>query len=140
MMQRSLRMALAALLAATVVTVAVQPPVSASVSPAGSQITVAECTATYVIGAQWATGFLANITVANTGTEPLVSWTVTIVYPDPAPIIQKSWNITLVQSGSTVIIRPKPWNTNLPPGASVSVGFVASGTTSTPSSITCTPA
>ena len=148
MMLRSLRVALAAILAAAIATVAVQPPIYAAPDTAGTAETsaaqtgvmAAECTVTYAVAAQWTTGFVANVTITNTGTEPLVNWTVTIVFPDPAPIIQQSWNITLVQSGSTVIIRPKPWNTNLPPGASVGVGFVASGTTSTPSSITCTPA
>jgi len=139
MMLRSLSMALAAILAAAMATVAVQPPVSAAPSTADSQIMAAECTATYTVGAQWTTGFVANITVTNTGTEPLVNWTVTIVFPDPAPIIQQSWNITLVQNGNTVIIRPKPWNNILPPGASVTVGFVGAGTTSSPTSVTCTP-
>jgi endo-1,4-beta-xylanase len=132
-------MALTVLIAAIMATIAVEQPAYASAGTAGSQIMTRECTATYAVGAQWTTGFLANITVTNTGTETLFGWTVIIVYPDPAPIIQQSWNITLVQSGNTVTIRPAPWNTNLPPGGSVDVGFVAAGTTSTPTSVTCVP-
>lgn len=139
MMLRSLRMAAAAILAATIATVAVGQPAYAAPAPAGSQIMVAECSATYVVGSQWATGFVANITITNTGTEPLVNWTVIIVYPDPPPIIQQAWNITLVQNGNTVIIRPRPWNTILPPGASITVGFIGAGTTSVPTSVTCVP-
>jgi len=139
MMLRCLRMALAASIAAVMATSAVAQPVFASAGTAGQQIMVKQCTATYALAAQWTTGFVANVTVTNTGTELITGWTVIIVYPDPAPIIQQSWNIALVQNGNTVTIRPRVWNTNLPPGASVSVGFVAAGTTTTPTSVTCVP-
>jgi cellulase/cellobiase CelA1 len=106
---------------------------------ASPAVTARACSASYVIASQWPTGFMAYITVTNTGNEPITGWTVVLVFPDPVPVIQQWWSSSMVQTNDIVVIRPRPWNSHLAPGSSTGVRFVAAGVPVTPTSITCVP-
>ena len=98
------------------------------------------CTVTPSTQSQWDTGYVIQATVANTGTSPRTSWTVTFTLP-AGHTITGSWNAEVSVSGDTVTARNAPHNGTLGVGESTSFGFQATrpGTDgSLPSSYTCT--
>ena len=101
------------------------------------------CSATSVITAPWNGGFVAQVTIANTGTTASSSWLVVWGFPDSTYVITNMWNANYAQSGASVGATNVAWNASIAPGGSTSLGFVANhpGTShSMPSSIavTCT--
>ncbi|MEE1942880.1 PQQ-dependent sugar dehydrogenase [Streptomyces sp. TRM 70361] len=80
----------------------------------------------------WGTGLTAEITITNTGTEPVTGWTLSFALPEGQRVVG-DWNATFAQAG-TVEVGNAEHNGTIPPGGSVSVGFVAShtGDTSAP--------
>ena len=110
------------------------PSSSPSTSPTGSP---GQCAATATVVSSWAGGFQGDLAVRNTGTAPLVNWTASFTVPSGVTI-SSSWNSTYTQTGTTVTIRPAAWNTTIPPGASVNVGFLGSSSgVPTFSDVTC---
>src|SRR5581483_5992979 len=98
------------------------------------------CSANYATQSQWATGFVAGVTVTNSGTTALTGWTVTFTFPGDQQVTS-SWSATLAQSQETVIASNLSYNGALGTGASTSFGFQGSYSTSdaAPASVTCTP-
>ena len=96
------------------------------------------CTASYATQSQWAGGFVANMTVTNTGTTALTSWTVTFTFPGDQKVTN-FWNTSLTQSGENVTATNVSYNGSVAAGASTSFGFQGTWTNSnaTPASITC---
>ncbi|MFH9352242.1 glycoside hydrolase family 6 protein [Kitasatospora sp. NPDC017646] len=120
-----------------------------NVSPASAAVTATTassgggggssgCSAGYAVGNDWGSGFTAGVTVTNTGTTPIKSWTVTWSWGGNQQITN-SWNATAAQSGSTVTAASQSYNGALTPNASTSFGFQAtySGGNTAPS-LTCT--
>ncbi|RKR90404.1 glucose/arabinose dehydrogenase [Micromonospora pisi] len=84
------------------------------------------CAVTYRVDSQWGTGFTATLTLTNTGTQPVNGWTVSWAFAGN----QRTgtfWNASGSQQGSTVTARNANWNGTVAPGASVTFGFLASG-------------
>ncbi len=109
-----------------------QPPTSApptSHSPGGG------CSATYRTVNSWQGGFQGEVTVAAGGSA-INSWTVQWSAGNGQTITQV-WNGTLSTSGSTVTVRNASYNGAVPASGSVTFGFLANGTPSTPTP-TCT--
>ena len=102
---------------------------SASVSPSGGGGTAA-CTATVKLDNSWQGGFQATVTVKNTGSSVLNPWAATWTMPSGATI-GSGWNATLTQSGQVVTAAAPTWSPTLAAGASVSIGFTATGGSST---------
>ncbi|MGE5290489.1 MAG: glycoside hydrolase family 6 protein [Micromonosporaceae bacterium] len=96
------------------------------------------CSASYATQSQWQGGFVANMTVTNTGTTALTSWTVTFAFPGDQHVTN-FWNTSLTQSGENVTATNVSYNGNVAAGASTSFGFQGTWTNSdaTPASITC---
>ncbi|MEU6414044.1 PQQ-dependent sugar dehydrogenase [Microbispora sp. NPDC046933] len=115
------------------------PSPSASASPpAGPRA----CSAAYRIANQWPGGFQGELTVRNSGTAAISSWTVTFAFPNGQSITQL-WGGRYTQSGSTVTVTNESWNGALAPNASTTAGFTGSwsgGANGTPSPVTCTAA
>lgn len=91
------------------------------------------CTATVAVTNSWQGGYQANVTVTNTGNLAVVSWLVSWNVPDGVTL-ESGWNATVTQDGNKFLAAAPSWNHSLNPGASVTIGFVASGSASPPPS------
>jgi cellulose 1,4-beta-cellobiosidase len=108
------------------------PPPS-SPPPSGS----ATCTGTYSVVSSWPGGYQAQVVVKNTGSGTLNSWQLGWPFPS-GNTISSLWNGTYTLSGGTITVTNASYDGTLAPGATATVGFTATGTNSTPSSVTCT--
>ena len=91
---------------------------------------------------QWQNGYVIQpLTITNTGTSTITSWTVTFTLP-AGHAMTGNWNVVASTSGQTVTFKNVSFNGTLAPGTNTtSVGFQASrpdGNTALPSSYTCT--
>ncbi|WP_240973422.1 extracellular catalytic domain type 1 short-chain-length polyhydroxyalkanoate depolymerase [Nonomuraea composti] len=116
-------------------------PVSGTVQVTTQAGTTGTCSATATVQSQWGTGYVIQpLTVTNTSTSTINSWTVTFTLP-AGHTLTGSWNATVTTSGQTVTLKSVGHNGTLAPGASTtSVGFQASrpsGNTALPSGYTC---
>jgi endoglucanase len=92
------------------------------------------CHVVYSIVNQWNTGFQVAITIANTGTTALTSWTLVWSFPGNQQIANL-WNGAATQSGTSVTVNNLSYNGNIPAGGSYNgMGFVANGAAATPAS------
>lgn len=105
-------------IASNTVSLAVDPPPS---SPPPNQLS---CRVTYTIVSQWTSGFVASILIANTGQTPIDGWTLTFTFNGKQVIISP-WGAIYTQSGPAVTLSNASWNSAIPPGGSISVGFQA---------------
>jgi endoglucanase len=92
-------------------------PTPTSVSGGGS------CKVHYAVQSEWAGGMSVAMTVTNTGTTTLNSWTLAFTFPNSQQKVTQGWNGTFVQSGSQVTVSSLSYNGTLASGASVSPGF-----------------
>ncbi|MEV6304279.1 cellulose binding domain-containing protein [Actinoplanes sp. NPDC051861] len=89
------------------------------------------CKVSYTNTAQWDRGFVASLTVTNTGTVPVDGWTVAFTYGGDQRILS-AWNAVHTQDGPAVTLRNAHWNGSLAPGASRTVGLQGTWTASAP--------
>ncbi|MEU2227314.1 glycoside hydrolase family 48 protein [Streptomyces sp. NPDC018347] len=94
----------------------------------------------------WGSGFTAELTITNRGTDAVNGWTLTYGYTGDQKLTS-GWNGTWSQSGRTVTVRNAAYNGTIAAGAAVSTGaqFTYSGTNTAPTSFavngtTCTGA
>jgi hypothetical protein len=81
------------------------------------------CTVDYTISSQWQGGFGAAITIDNTGTTALTSWTLTWAFAN-GQTVTDLWNGTETQSGANVTVTSLSYNGSIPAGGSYSgMGF-----------------
>jgi endoglucanase len=97
---------------------------SASSSPSAAPVS---CHVTYSLTNSWAGGFQAQVTVANTGTSALSSWTVAWTFPGDQKIGQM-WSATYTQTGESVSAVNEPYNGTIAAGANTSFGFTGTFT------------
>ncbi|GAA3343315.1 cellulose binding domain-containing protein [Amorphoplanes nipponensis] len=109
-----------------------QPPPTTTPPPGGTTA----CRVTYAADS-WGNGFVANVTVANTGSSALNGWTLGFTLPS-GQSITGSWNATLSGSSGALTARNVSHNGSIPAGGSTSFGFQGSysGSFATPSSFT----
>ncbi len=107
------------------------PTRSASSSPALA------CKVTYGPGTEWAGGFIAGITITNTGTRPINGWTLVFTFGGDQQL-SNWWNAAASQSGAKVTLANRTWNALIQPRGSVTLGFLGTWKTSNavPSSFT----
>jgi endo-1,4-beta-xylanase len=103
--------------------------------------TTGACSAVPTVQTQWGTGYVIQpLTITNTSTSTITSWTVTYTLP-AGHALTGSWNATVTTSGQTVTAKSVSFNGTLAPGASTtSFGFQASrpnGNTALPTGYTC---
>ncbi len=80
------------------------------------------CRVTYGLQSQWPGGFVATVTISNTGTSAINGWTLAFTYPGDEQI-RNWWNATVSQTGATVTAQNLSWNATIPAGGNVSFGF-----------------
>lgn len=83
-------------------------------------------TATFVKTSDWGSGWEGKYTITNGGTTTLGSWAVAFDLPAGSGI-SSSWDAQRSQSGNRYTFSNLSWNGNLAPGASVSFGFIGTG-------------
>jgi hypothetical protein len=110
-------------------------------SPARKTVTATQppqtgkLTASYAVGSNWDTGFIAAITITNKTRQDV--WPLLHVYNDPADGVRVNqvWNASVARLGDTVVFS----TAKLPPGATITFGFDATkiaGPKALPSSCT----
>jgi hypothetical protein len=99
------------------------------------------CAVTYDVTQGWSSGFVASLSITNTGPSPVNGWTLAFTFPAGTESVSSSnWNANWSENGANVIATNLSWDGNLAPdsGNSVSIGFVANqnGAYPSPASIT----
>lgn len=74
--------------------------------------------------ADWASGFVGNVDITNTGTAALDGWTLNFTWPTTWQSVSSGWSANWTQSGKSVTVTSTPDNRKLAPGATTSIGFV----------------
>jgi cellulose 1,4-beta-cellobiosidase len=115
-------------------------PTSPSPTPSPSPTTTSgsgACAATYSVTNSWSGGFQGQVVVKNTGSGTLNGWSLGWTFPG-SQAINNLWNGSYSQSGETVTVSNASYNGSLASGATATVGFTATGTSASPSSVSCT--
>jgi O-glycosyl hydrolase len=87
------------------------------------------CQVTYTTN-QWTGGFTASLTIANTGTSAISSWKLGFTFPGDQKITN-AWNDgSYTQTGESVTITNASYNGAIAAGASTSLGFQGTWTSS----------
>ena len=118
------------------------PPVSTppvTTSPTASPTTSVPpasgaCSATYAVSSSWQGGYQGEVRV-TAGSAAIRGWTVALTYPG-SQSVQQGWNATVSASGTTVTAANASYNGALAAGGTTSFGFIAAGTSATPT-VTC---
>jgi hypothetical protein len=78
----------------------------------------------------WPGGFVANLTISNTGTTTVNGWTLTLTLPAGQTVRGNGWGVSGIrQGGQAVTITNASWDAIINPGASASAGFQGTWTT-----------
>nr|WP_205801631.1 cellulose binding domain-containing protein [Micromonospora thermarum] len=83
-------------------------------------------TATFVKTSDWGTGWEGKYTITNGGTSTLTGWQVAFTLP-AGTTLGSYWDATVTSSGGRHTFTNRSWNGTVAPGASVSFGFLATG-------------
>jgi cellulose 1,4-beta-cellobiosidase len=113
------------------------PSHSPSPSPSPTSTGPGTCSGTYSVINSWPGGFQGQVVVKNTGSGTLNGWSLGWTFPSSATI-NSLWNGSYTQSGNAVTVTNASYDGSLAPGATAMVGFTATGTSSSPSSVSCT--
>ncbi|WKV70365.1 cellulose binding domain-containing protein [Streptomyces sp. PCS3-D2] len=82
--------------------------------------------AVYTKSSSWSGGYTGQYVITNSTGQPRSGWTLEFDLPTGTKI-DSLWNGTHTVAGQRVTVKPAGWNGELAAGASVTVGFVASG-------------
>jgi hypothetical protein len=116
-------------------------PPSAPVRFVTSTPASSSCAVTYGVSNGWGSGFVANVSITNTGASAINGWTLAFSFPSSTEsVTSNNWNANWSENGVNVTATNVNWDGNLAPnsGNSVSIGFVANqnGAYPSPASIT----
>jgi hypothetical protein len=95
------------------------------------------CSGTYSVTSSWPGGFQGQVVVKNTGSGTLNGWQLRWTFPG-SQVINNLWAGSYTQSGTSVAVTNASYDGSLAPGATATVGFTATGSSGSPSSVTCT--
>ncbi len=93
------------------------------------------CAVDYQVSNSWGSGYVASLTVTNTGPSPINGWTLTFSFPATTESFSSGWNANWSASGQNVHATSQDWDANLAAngGNSVSIGFVGNNSGAYPS-------
>jgi endo-1,4-beta-xylanase len=80
------------------------------------------CHVTFVKASEWQGGFVANVTINNTGTTTINGWTVTFTFPGDQKETS-AWNAAVTQSGANVSAVNLSYDATIAPGGNTSFGM-----------------
>ena len=108
---------------------------SAPVTFTSGTPTNATCAVAYSVTNGWGNGFVANISVTDTGPNAVNGWTLAFAFPAADESLSSSWNGNWSTEGSNVLVTNLDWNGTLAPdgGNSVDIGFVGANNGAYPS-------
>lgn len=92
--------------------------------PGTNPVAASGCRVFYRLTNDWGSGFTADVSVMNTSPNDLNGWRLTWTFPGNQRITDL-WNGALEQNDAVVAVLPAAWNANIPNGAVLSFGFVA---------------
>ncbi|GAA4786301.1 glycoside hydrolase family 48 protein [Streptomyces ziwulingensis] len=97
-----------------------------------AQAAVVQCSVDYKTN-DWGSGFTAELTLTNRGTEALDGWALTYSYAGDQKLTN-GWNGTWTQSGKSVSVTNAAYNARIGAGAAVTTGaqFTYSGANAAP--------
>lgn len=103
-------------------------------NPTPAHAAAVQCSVDYRTN-DWGSGFTADLTLTNRGTDAIDGWTLTYAYAGNQKLTN-GWNGTWSQSGSTVTVQSASYNARIAAGAAVSTGaqFTYSGSNAAPTS------
>ena len=103
---------------------------SAASTPA--QAAAVQCSVDYKTN-DWGSGFTADLTITNRGTDAINGWTLTYGYAGNQKL-SNGWNGVWSQSGQNISVKDAGYNATIAAGAAVSTGaqFTYSGTNTSP--------
>jgi len=82
------------------------------------------CAVSYSLSTDWESGFVANISVTDSGPDPITGWTLAFSFPATTESVSGStWNATFAENGQNVVVTPQNWNANLAANSGNTVGF-----------------
>lgn len=87
------------------------------------------CAVTYELSDGWGSGFVANLTITNSGPNAINGWTLAFSFPSGTEsVTSNNWNGNWSWNGTNVEVTNLSWDGYLAPdaGNTVSLGFVAS--------------
>jgi hypothetical protein len=90
-------------------------PIAATTTPPGCQVVFSRLS-------EWPGGFVALVTITNTGTAPISGWTVGFTFPGDQAVTS-AWSAAITQSGSAVTATDVGYNRVVNPGAATSFGL-----------------
>jgi hypothetical protein len=99
------------------------PPVSFTTTTPSSS----NCAVSYEISDGWGTGYVANISITETGPDPVNGWSLAFSFPGNTESVSSSfWNANFTENGENVNVTPLSWDGDLAAngGNTVSIGFV----------------
>jgi acetylxylan esterase len=79
------------------------------------------CHVTYTKSSEWAGGFVAGVTIDNTGSTAVSGWQLAFTFPGDQKITN-AWNAAVSQSGSGVTAANLSYDATISPGGNVSFG------------------
>ncbi len=92
-------------------------------SSSGGGINASGVQSTYAVSSNWGSGFQASMNLTNTQSSPVTNWTMSFSYN---AAISSIWNARVVShTGNQYVISGLSWDSDLPAGATVSLGFIA---------------
>ena len=83
----------------------------------------------YARQSEWPGGFVANVTITNTGSSTINGWSLTFSFAGDQKVTN-AWNGTLSQVGAAVTVTNVSWNGTLAPGGTASFGAQGTWTSS----------
>ncbi len=101
------------------------PTPTPSPAPSGPNTTVqvGDIRVTFTVTQDWISGFQGDFKLTNTGSQPINNWRLEFEF---APQISSAWDAVVTSSGGRYTATPMSWNTSIPPGGTVSFGFLGS--------------
>ncbi|HKE83527.1 MAG TPA: glycosyl hydrolase family 8 [Vicinamibacterales bacterium] len=113
------------------------PPPPPPPPPAPPPSSGSGCQVSYTIVTQWNSGFHADLTVVNKSATPITGYTLQWAFTS-GERFSSGWNATYTQNGS-VVTASNPaahWNGTIGSNASITFGFIGTGTPGRPNGFT----
>jgi hypothetical protein len=93
------------------------------------------CAVNYVVTNGWGNGYVTDISVTDTGPNPIDGWTLAFAFPTDSESLSSSWNGNWSTDSADVLVTNLDWNGQLAAhaGNSADIGFVGANNGAYPS-------